>query len=446
METATRAAAPPTARRRAAPAVDGPPPGERRRRAGAHRGVGPDRAARHRVPARTSRTSTPTSCRSGSPAPACSGAALADGHVPLWNPFEMSGTPFAADPQSGWLSLPTMATSWVFGCGGGLRALIVLNPILAGLGLLWFLRKEGLGRDRGDRRRALARDGDLGVHPGDQSPVRRHARVDAVRPRRARPGTSRRAGWRRLGVARARGVRVGSGRDLAPVARSRDGDRPRRRVRGRARDPRGATPARSDPAPPSGCRVGVPRLPAAREPRDPGPALRASSRARAWPTGTARLEGTVARASAATTRPCRSRRPASGPRGRSRSPRRPAGTSGRPSCSASRSRSETPRRRYLVVGLGAVAVVAYLLTNTLLVRRGVVPLARARAPVRRRLPAQPRPAAVPRVPDRPGARGDRHPVGARRASVVRGRDAMDRRRSRSSSSSSRCSRARVPVG
>ena len=74
------------------------------------------------------------------------GRAIADGHVPLWNPFEMSGTWFAADPQSGWLSLPTMATSWLFGCGGGLRALIVLNPILAGLGLFWFLRKEGLGR------------------------------------------------------------------------------------------------------------------------------------------------------------------------------------------------------------------------------------------------------------------------------------------------------------
>jgi len=74
------------------------------------------------------------------------GRAIADGHVPLWNPFEMSGTWFAADPQSGWLSLPMMASSWVFGCGGGLRALIVLNPILAGLGLFWFLRNEGLGR------------------------------------------------------------------------------------------------------------------------------------------------------------------------------------------------------------------------------------------------------------------------------------------------------------
>lgn len=74
------------------------------------------------------------------------GRALTQGHVPLWNPYEMAGTWFAADPQSGWLSLSTMGTSVAFGCGGGLRALIVLNPILAGLGLLWFLRKEGLGR------------------------------------------------------------------------------------------------------------------------------------------------------------------------------------------------------------------------------------------------------------------------------------------------------------
>ena len=66
--------------------------------------------------------------------------------MPTWNPHELVGAPFAADPQSGWLSAPTMALSWGFGCGGGLRALIVLNPILAGLGLLWFLRREGLGR------------------------------------------------------------------------------------------------------------------------------------------------------------------------------------------------------------------------------------------------------------------------------------------------------------
>ncbi len=74
------------------------------------------------------------------------GRSLAAGHVPLWNPFEMTGTPFAADPQSGWLYLPWMLTSWLFPCGDGLRAFIVLQPVLAGLGLYWFLRKEELQR------------------------------------------------------------------------------------------------------------------------------------------------------------------------------------------------------------------------------------------------------------------------------------------------------------
>lgn len=72
--------------------------------------------------------------------------ALSSGHIPLWNPFEMLGSPFAADPQSGWLYAPQMLFSWLFGCGGGLRAFIVAQPILGGLGLLWFLRREGLSR------------------------------------------------------------------------------------------------------------------------------------------------------------------------------------------------------------------------------------------------------------------------------------------------------------
>jgi hypothetical protein len=74
------------------------------------------------------------------------GRSLSAGHVPLWNPFEMAGAPFAADPQSGWLYVPWMALSWLLGCGGGLRAFILLQPILAGLGLFWFLRKEDLSR------------------------------------------------------------------------------------------------------------------------------------------------------------------------------------------------------------------------------------------------------------------------------------------------------------
>ena len=45
------------------------------------------------------------------------GRSLSAGHVPLWNPYEMAGSPFAADPQSGWLYLPWMLLSWLLPCG-----------------------------------------------------------------------------------------------------------------------------------------------------------------------------------------------------------------------------------------------------------------------------------------------------------------------------------------
>jgi hypothetical protein len=68
------------------------------------------------------------------------------GHVPLWNPYEMMGYRFAADPQSGWLYVPAMALFSLLSPGAAMRALIVLNPLVAGLGLYWFLRKESLAR------------------------------------------------------------------------------------------------------------------------------------------------------------------------------------------------------------------------------------------------------------------------------------------------------------
>jgi hypothetical protein len=71
---------------------------------------------------------------------------LVAGHVPLWNPYEMMGYRFAADPQSGWLYLPAMATFATFSPGAAMRTLIVLNPLVAALGLFWFLRKESLSR------------------------------------------------------------------------------------------------------------------------------------------------------------------------------------------------------------------------------------------------------------------------------------------------------------
>ena len=48
------------------------------------------------------------------------GDALRDGRLPLWNPHELFGTPFLADPQSGWLSLLWTTLPTALGCGRGL--------------------------------------------------------------------------------------------------------------------------------------------------------------------------------------------------------------------------------------------------------------------------------------------------------------------------------------
>jgi hypothetical protein len=74
------------------------------------------------------------------------GRNLAAGHIPLWNPFEMAGYRFAADPQSGWLYAPAMLLFSTLSPGAALRTLIVFNPALEGLGLYAFLRKVGLAR------------------------------------------------------------------------------------------------------------------------------------------------------------------------------------------------------------------------------------------------------------------------------------------------------------
>lgn len=73
------------------------------------------------------------------------GDALRSGRLPLWNPHELAGTPYLADPQSGWLSVLWMSLPTLLGCGAGLAAIIVVQPMIAGLGMRWFLRREGLG-------------------------------------------------------------------------------------------------------------------------------------------------------------------------------------------------------------------------------------------------------------------------------------------------------------
>lgn len=74
------------------------------------------------------------------------GASLSAGHLPLWNPYTLGGAPFLSDPQSGWLYLPVMGLFSLLPCETALRAFFVLQPLLGGLGLYWFLRSEEVSR------------------------------------------------------------------------------------------------------------------------------------------------------------------------------------------------------------------------------------------------------------------------------------------------------------
>jgi hypothetical protein len=74
------------------------------------------------------------------------GRSLAAGHLPLWNPFEMLGYRYAADPQGGWTYLPPMALFAWLSPGVAIRAFILFNPVLAAIGLYAFLRVETFGR------------------------------------------------------------------------------------------------------------------------------------------------------------------------------------------------------------------------------------------------------------------------------------------------------------
>ncbi len=74
------------------------------------------------------------------------GRSLSGGHIPAWNPYTMGGFPSVADSDSGWMYLPVMLLFSFLPCGAAMRWFIVLQPIIAGLGLYWFLRGEGVSR------------------------------------------------------------------------------------------------------------------------------------------------------------------------------------------------------------------------------------------------------------------------------------------------------------
>src|SRR5262249_12499523 len=74
------------------------------------------------------------------------GRTLRSGQVPALNPHLMGGVPFAADPFAGWTNAPAMATFTALLCEPAFRVFMLLLPLLAGLGLYWFLRSEGTSR------------------------------------------------------------------------------------------------------------------------------------------------------------------------------------------------------------------------------------------------------------------------------------------------------------
>jgi hypothetical protein len=74
------------------------------------------------------------------------GRSLSTLEIPAWNPYTMAGSPFAADPQSGWMNLPVMLLYGFLACHVAVRWFLVLQPVLAGLGAYAFLRSEDVSR------------------------------------------------------------------------------------------------------------------------------------------------------------------------------------------------------------------------------------------------------------------------------------------------------------
>ena len=71
------------------------------------------------------------------------GEQLRAGHLPVWNPHQFSGTPFAADPESGWMYLPAMLAFTALPLEAAAKAHVVFHVALAGLGMYAFTRLLG---------------------------------------------------------------------------------------------------------------------------------------------------------------------------------------------------------------------------------------------------------------------------------------------------------------
>jgi hypothetical protein len=74
------------------------------------------------------------------------GNSLQAGTVPGWDPHAMLGAPFAADPLSGWMQAAPMLLYGFLPCSLATQWIVIVHPLLAGLGVYWFLRAEGTSR------------------------------------------------------------------------------------------------------------------------------------------------------------------------------------------------------------------------------------------------------------------------------------------------------------
>src|SRR5262245_59270467 len=70
--------------------------------------------------------------------------AFGEGTLPTWERGSWCGWPLANDPYYG-VFYPLSALFWVAGAVRGLGPTIALHALLAGLGMLWLLRRRKLG-------------------------------------------------------------------------------------------------------------------------------------------------------------------------------------------------------------------------------------------------------------------------------------------------------------
>src|SRR5205807_5903809 len=71
------------------------------------------------------------------------GEQLRAGHIPVWNPHEFAGAPFAADPESGWMYLPAMLAFAALPLDAAVRAHLLFHVLLAAMSMYALVRILG---------------------------------------------------------------------------------------------------------------------------------------------------------------------------------------------------------------------------------------------------------------------------------------------------------------